>query len=199
MLRNYIAVALRNLLRNRVYAGINVLGLGIGLAFCILTLFFTRHEWSYDSCHENANRIYRFYSKVQEPGGNRIGVRTPRPLAPALLETFPEITHAIRAKTSISVLVQSGNKLFSEEGLVFADPEVFEVFSFPAVAGDLQQALDGKGKVVLTREMARKYFGSDNPLGRQLTIGLDVDCTVTGVVEVPNNSTFRFDFLLALI
>ena len=199
MLRNYLVVAWRNLLRNRIYAGINVLGLGIGLAFCVLTFLFIGHEWSYDSCHENADKIYRLYGKKKESEGERIGVRTPMPLAPALLESYPEISHAVRARRNWRpVVIQSGDKRFKEEGLVFADPEVFEVFSFPVVAGDLQRALDGKNKVVLTREMAQKYFGSDDPLGELLTIvDFDEDFTVSGVVEVPTNSTFCFDLLLS--
>ena len=198
MLRNYIVIAFRNLLRHKFYAFINIFGLAVGLAFSILTLLYVRHELSYDTFHANAERIYRICETRPTPEGDTRRALTPAPLGPALRETFPQVVRAIRVK-NIAGLVRRGDKIF-EERLLFADPDFFATFSFPLLQGDPHSALERPDAVVLSATAARKYFGDADPLGQILAIRLGGsfrDFSVSGVArEVPANSSIRFDLLL---
>jgi putative ABC transport system permease protein len=204
MLRNYLIVAVRNLLRHRGYSAINVVGLAVGMAFCILTFLFVQNEWTYDTFHENAGRIYRVYkvSKGQK-GETRRSVESHTPLAPALAN-FPEIRRAVRVM-SWGGPVNVEGKVFRESWL-FADPAFFEMFSFPLRQGDPRTALQDKSGIVISEDMSRKYFGDENPMGKRISLksvdpfqdeGTVHSFVVTGVVRpAPSNSTIRFDFLI---
>jgi putative ABC transport system permease protein len=200
MLRNYLLVAWRNLLRHKGYSLINVAGLAIGIAFCILSFLFIRHEWSYDDFHSNGERIYRVYRQETTPEGSQLTVWQPVPLGPALVQAYPEMTKAVRFWSASPVTVRCRGELLKEEGLVLADPAVFEVFSFPRVAGQPRTALDDKHGLVITSEVAHRYFGGADPIGERLGIGgsgLDGDFTVTGVVDLPANSSIRFNLVVS--
>ncbi|MGH7450393.1 MAG: ABC transporter permease, partial [bacterium] len=201
MLKNYLKVALRNLTRAKLYTFINITGLAVGLAVCILIMLFVQHEWSYDDFHPNADRIFRVIEIEKKPDGEkRASGFQPMPLAPALLAEFPEVKAAIRFYNGGSI-VTNGAKTFSEE-LMFTDAAVFTTFNFPLLQGNPTTALEHPNSVVITEQMAHKYFGDDDPLGKPLHIsirGRAEDFAVTAVAKnVPDNSSLQFQFLLPI-
>ena len=193
--KNYLKVALRNIMRLKEYSLINILGLSIGMASFILIFLFVRYEMSYDRYHDKAEHIYRV---VQEGAvtGNRSAI-TPNPMAPELAREIPEITHAVRIDDFHSkLLVNYQNRFFKEEHFILTDPEVFQVFSFPLVKGDPDTVLKDKFSVVISEEMAEKYFGREEPVGKVLHVDNQFDFMITGVMKnIPRNSHFRCDFL----
>ena len=193
MFRNYLTVALRNLFRQKLYSSVNILGLAVGMACCTLILLFVRDEWRYDRYHPHSERIYR----VTRSGKT---ARTPFPLADVVRGDFPEVRQVVRFSFLWQRTVGHGNKRFKEEAFVYADPNVFEVFAFPLAKGNPQRALEKPLSIVITQEMARKYFGEGDPLGKVLRVENRHDYTVTGVLEdIPENSHFRFDFMATLV
>ena len=197
MLRNYLTIALRHLLRDRGYAVINILGLAIGIACCILIFLYVRHEWTYDAFHEKADRIYRVNLVGKTPDGETYEMSiSPIPLAPALSEQFPEISRVVRLRGGGGMVVRRGDRMFREEGVLFTDSLFFDMFSFRLRRGDPATALKDKDTVVISRTAADRYFGGDVPQGARITID-DDEMIVTGVVEdIPGNSSIRFDFLI---
>ncbi len=200
MFWNYLKVAYRNLLRHPLYAAINVVGLGIAIAFCVLAFLYVRHEWTYDAFHENADRIYRVYTESDRRGRSP---NAPAALAPALAEVLPDVRF-VRMDLDYRFIQQRGATI--KERVHFADPEIFEVFSFPLLKGDPKTALDDPYSVIVTEELAEKYFPDEDPMGKTLSIqtgdagntGIRV-LTVTGIVEsIPKNSSIRFGLLSRL-
>ena len=212
MFQNYLKIAYRNLVRHKIYSLINISGLAIGIAFCILMFLFVRNEWTYDAFHENADRIYRVYAERSKAGADGTFYRhaeMPVALGPALAEAFPDISAYVRLsqqrahRASESVTRVTYKSVSFDEKILLADPAFFDVFSFSLKFGDAQTALRKKNSVVISQEIARKYFGDDNPLGKQLAIRsfwsskLVEDFTVTGIVEdFLQNSSIRFHVLL---
>lgn len=202
MWKNYTKVALRTMRRHVLYTGINVSGLAIGIACCILIMAFVRHEWSYDTFHEKADHLHRVVISMKDAeGGRRRTATTPAPLAPALAEEYPGIVRTVRFADGRAV-VQYRDKIFREV-LLFTDASVLEMFSFSVLRGNPNTALMDLNAVVLTASMAEKYFGANDPMGQVLQIGLDPDqpqaYTVTGVVaDPPSHSSIDFNFLLRL-
>lgn len=194
MLRNYLTIALRALRKHLGYSLINVAGLAVGLAGCILIALFVWDELSYDRFHEKADRIYRVVRQGED-------LNTSALLAPTMEDELPEVERAVRISPRWfdEVLVTRGNTSFYEEDFFFTDPAFFDVFSFPLIRGNPDTALERPFTVILTETMAQKYFGEANPLGQTLSIegpyGVH-DFTVTGVVrDVPHNSHFQFNLL----
>ena len=195
MLRNYLIVAYRNLMRHKVYSLINVAGLSIGIAFCILTFLYVRHEWTYDAFHESAKRIYRVYLQDRTSAS---GV-TQDPLGPALEEAFPDV-RTVRIGWGASSVKYQDRTL--RGSFNFADPAILEVFTFPLLKGDPATVLEDPSSLVISDQAARKYFGHEDPLGKVLSVRLwgppavDRDFVITGIAKfVPKNSSIRFDFL----
>jgi putative ABC transport system permease protein len=205
MLRNYALISFRNLLKNKAFSLIMILGLAAGLACFILIAAYARFEMSYDRFHEKAGRIYRVTS-AEVPLGQKAGefdIDFPSPLAALLKTEFPEVRHAARvfARTDIEVVLQAGEKTFTQKGM-FVDQDFLDVFSFPLIRGDKNAALTAPASIVLTSSTARKLFGNEDPIGRTISFrerrGV-IDVTVTGVVEdIPRNSHLRFDYLLSI-
>ena len=188
MFRNYLVIAVRNLLRHRLYSLINVASLVIGLVSCILILLFVEDELSYDRHHEKAERIHRVLQGSS--------ARTSYPLGEFLHEKIPEVMEMVRISCKWERLVSLGEKRFKEPDFIYADPNVFDVFSFSLLKGNPHSALARPFSVVITEEMAEKYFGDGNPLGEVLRIDNRHDYTVTGVLaDMSHNSHFTFDFL----
>ena len=198
MLKNYLKIALRNLLRHKGYSLINILGLAVGMASCILILLYVHDELSYDKYHEEADQIYRVTREWFNSDGTsslHLGHIAP-PIGPLLKNDFPDILQMARINSGGNPLLRHGDKVFQEERFYFADPNIFEIFTLPLLKGDPQNALADPNGVVLTPAMARKYFGDEEPLGQVLNIDSRADLKVTGVMrEVPANSHFHFDFL----
>ena len=192
MLRNYLKIAYRNLVRHKGYAFINVFGLAVGLAACLLIGLYVQHERSYDRFHTRADRIYRL---VMEAGNFGAGARAFAAAGPYFTEQFPEIQAAVRFHPEETVL-QQGEELSTESRFYYTDAEVFGVFSYTLLAGNPTSALEAPGSLVLTESSARRYFGKKNPVGQTLTQGDGTPFQVTGVVEdPPSNTHLPFDFL----
>jgi len=185
------------MLRNRLqYSLINIFGLGIGAAVCLLMIVFIQDELSYDRFHEKSDRIYRLTDHFALAGREYNTAGTPFPWGPAMQETFPEIEEAVRAVNTTQV-IEVDNDRFVEDNVFFADSTFYDIFDFPLVAGNEQTALDGPNSVVLTEEMAQKYFGDDDPMGQTLEVGDSGTYMVTGVMKnFPSNSHFYPDFVI---
>lgn len=201
MLRNYLVITLRNLRKYKIYTGINVLGLAIGMACCILILLYIRDELSYDTYHVNADRIYRVTREWHNASGEtslHLGHVAP-PISPLLKQDFPEIEQAVRLLNVSNSVVSFGETRFVEQQFFFADAELFEIFTLPLVQGDPQTALADPRNVVITTEMAQKYFGDADPMGKVLQFRGQAELKVAGVMPpMPRNSHFHLDFVGSL-
>lgn len=194
MLGNYLRIALRNLLKHKGYSFINLFGLALGLSCCILLANLILHELSYDKFHEKAERIHRVVLALK----GETGYATPAPLAPALEQQIPEIEKAVRF-LSTQTVVQYEEKMFVES-VLFADPAFLEMFSFPLVQGYAAPATRNPNSVILSEAMSKKYFGSEDPIGKALFFDLGNEkqsLIVAGVFSpMPENSSLKVDFLL---
>jgi len=201
MLKNYLKIAYRNIKKHMGYSLINVAGLAIGMACCILILLFVFDELSYDKFHENHDRIIRVTRKWFNEDGVvnlHLGHVAP-PVAPLLKNDFPEIIHAVRIIGIGGLLVGNDSAFYEETRFFFAEEDIFKVFTFDMIAGDPETALRDPFSVVITDEMAERYFGTEDPIGKSLTIQASsqkADMKVTGVIKpLPHNSHFHTDFL----
>jgi len=203
MLANYLRVALRSLRREKVYGTINVAGLAVGLAFCLLIGLYVRDELTYDRGHARADRVFRVYRASFAPDGSSEGNDPwlPIPFGPALAADLPEVEAFVRF-TSGTSFVRAGAETAEpvEQEVVYADPAIFQLFTFPLVAGDARTALAQPDGVVLTETAARRYFGDADPMGQHLAVRLTEtfeEFVVTGVArDVPGNSSVKFEVLL---
>lgn len=200
MLQNYIKIAWRNLLRNRTFSAINIVGLAIGLATCLLISLFVLNELSFDRFHEKADRIVRVVFRGTVQGGKMNEAHVMPPVARTLKADYPEVEEATRLRQGGMPQFMIGDKVFNEEKMAFADSNFFRVFSFPLVQGDPKTALSQPNTVVLTQSTALKLFGAGNALGKTIQVkGSNVPLTVTGVMEdMPTNSHFHFDVFTSM-
>ncbi len=201
MIKNYLKITLRNIRKHKGYTFINVAGLAIGMACCILILLFVFDELSYDRFNENHDRILRVTRKWFNEDGVvnlHLGHVAP-PIGPLLKNDFPEIIHAIRMFRVGGLLVGKDATFYEAHRFFFADEDLFKVFTFDIVAGDPETALKNPFCVVITDEMAERYFGNEDPIGKSVTIQTSsqkADMKVTGVIKpLPHNSHFHADFL----
>jgi len=199
MFRNYLLTTLRTINRHRVFTFINVTGLAIGMASCILILLYVTDELSYDRYHENAEQIYR--AGIDGKIGER-AMKTYSSSAPfgrTMVEEFPEVKNAVRFLSSSNKLITHGDQNFIEDGVYYADSTVFEIFSWKLIKGNPETALANPNSIVFTESMARKYFGEEDPMNKSVTFDNDTEFKITGIMEdVPHNSHFHFDFLASL-
>ncbi len=196
MLKNYLKVVLRSIRRQAGYSFINIAGLAIGMACCLLIALWVFDELSYDRFHENAAQLYRVEENQFYSGRVYHVTVTPYPLAPALKEEIPEIAEATRLVYSGGQLFRYGEKSFYEDRVGAVDPSFFRMFSFPLVRGDAATVFADPSSVVLTEATARKYFGDEEPLGKMISVNNVLELKVTGIAKrVPLNSTIRFDML----
>ncbi len=200
MLKNYFKTAVRSLFRYKEYSLINILGLAIGMACVILILVFVRDELSYDQFHQNKQRIYRINFVATPPHTGAVERRAIGPfrLAQELRPDFPDFEHIIRFAPQGRTLVQYEDKRFYEEALVYVEPDVFDVFSFELLEGDPQTVLSEPFSIVVTPQVAARYFGTAEPVGHVLTFD-DNDFMVTGLLKpVPENSQFQMEILASM-
>ncbi len=198
MLKNYIKVAFRNIRRYKAYSLINLAGLAVGLAACILILLWVQDELSYDRFHEKADYIYLALEHENMSDGKVLTYPLfPPAFGPALENDYPEVLETVRVRSLNGRIVRVGETSFYEDGLAFADPELLTVFSFPLVTGNRETALRDPGSVLITEEMAAKYFGASNPLGQIVLVDGAHEFQVTGILkDLPSNSHVRFDFII---
>lgn len=197
MIINYLKIAWRNFVKNKVFSFINILGITIGITVCMMIFFFIMNESSFDKFHDNGRNIYRVMRGNEGSDGR--GPWLSGPYAQALLNDFPgEIVKAVRIMPS-NALVSFGEKSFKERKFYVADPDFFTMFSFPLVNGDPASVLKDPNNVVLSESTAKRYFGDDDPVGKVLEIDKQMLLTVTGVArDVPANSHLDFDIVMSL-
>ena len=171
MFRNYLKTTLRNILKYRVYSLINIFGLTIGMTCCILILLWVRDELSYDRFHEHADSLYRVLETEALDDGRVLTYSVlPAALSGILKSEYPEVIEVARYKTLGTRVVESGDIRFYERGFAFADPELFDLFTFPFTMGNPGTALSKPGSIVVTEEIVDKYFGGQDPIGRSMRV-----------------------------
>ena len=194
MLRNYLKIAWRNLLRNKTFTAINIIGLAVGLATCLLIVLFVMHELSYDRYNTHADRLYRMTIHAQIGGNELNAAQVSIPAGPALLRDYAGVEAITRLYTDGTFIVKHGKETYKEEHVVFPDSNFFAVFSIPVLKGNPKTVLTEPNTVVITETIARKYFGVQDPIGQTLTLGSRGLFRVTGVCrDVPANTHFHFD------
>jgi len=197
MIKNYLKIISRNIRKHKGYSFINITGLAIGMACCLLISIWVLDELSYDKFHEKARRLYRV-EEDQYYSGRVFHVSvTPHPLGPALVEEIPEIVDATRYVWSGGLLFRYGEKAFFEYNVRAVDPSFLQMFTFPLIKGDKDKALDSPHSLVINEDIAEKYFGKQDPLGKVITVNNAHEFTVTGVIKnVPHHSILQFDLLM---
>ncbi|WP_353181276.1 ABC transporter permease [Parapedobacter lycopersici] len=200
MLKNYLKTAWRNLIRQRVFSAINIVGLAIGLATCLLISLFVIDELSYDRFNEKADRIVRVVFKGTVRGGAINEAHVMPPVAQALKAEYPEVEEATRIRRAGKPFFEVGDKLFYEEETAFADANIFDVFTLPMLHGNPKTALNEPYSVVITEDVAKKYFGKEDAVGQEIRIRDDnMPLKVTGVIKnIPRNSHFHFDLFASM-
>ncbi|MGB4971148.1 MAG: ABC transporter permease, partial [Cyclobacteriaceae bacterium] len=200
MLKNYLKIAFRSLLRSKTHSIINILGLGIGIACCILIVLFVRDEWTFDTFHSKADSIYRVWAR-EDYGKDEVFFYTvtPFPMGPTLKDNFAEVEYQVRIN-NIGPQVKVGENLFSEQ-VTIGGKDFFRVFDFDVEHGESETALEGVNNVVITNRTAVKYFGESDPINKVIAIQLGddfLDFAVKAVVEdMPTNSSIQFDILIS--
>ena len=197
MLSNYLKIAWRNIVGNPLYGAINIIGLAIGLACCIIIAIFVRYEMSYDKDWVDADRTYRV---TRDFFGNNLQLAAVAPpIAPLLKEDFSEIEDITRIMAPGSITLTHDDMRILEENFVIADENIFEFFNLTFVSGDAETALARPTNIVLSERAAERYFGSENPLGKTLNLMGEADVTVTGIIEdLPNNTHMAFELIASI-
>ncbi|MEO6288077.1 MAG: ABC transporter permease [Dyadobacter sp.] len=195
MLKNYFKIAWRTLWNKKAFAAINIFGLAIGLATCMLILLYVQHELNYDRYNVNADRIFRItmHGKI---GGNDINIAiAPAPAGPSVARDYPGVEAFTRTTTEGTFLVKNDHEHFKEEHVAFADSNFFQVFSIPVIKGNPATILKEPNTLVISESVAQKYFGKADPIGKSLTLGSRGLFRITGICEnVPSSSHFHYDF-----
>ncbi|MBN8823296.1 MULTISPECIES: ABC transporter permease [unclassified Spirosoma] len=196
MLSNYLKIALRNFWRNKLYTSLNVGGLAIGLAACLLMVLYVDHEFSYDQFHPKARRIVRVTSVMKTPESSLAIASDPIPLAPTLKRDYPEVETAVRFLMTGGT-VKTNDKLVNQADVYYADNDVFSVFAYPFLAGNPATALVNPNSAVVTEKFAHKYFGKTDILGKSIEIN-KTTYQITGVMaNLPSNTDLPISALLS--
>ena len=198
MLKNYFKITIRNLLKHKVFSLVNILGLVAGLTCSFLIIIYVIYEFSYDRFNKNADNIYRLGRELTTAEGT---VREPLSCAPAALaleKDLPGVSKVVRFHNAGKTIVRYEDKQFYEDHVYYADSSVFDIFSFPMLNGDPETALQKPYTAVITQDMAAKYFGDVDPVGRTLRINNNHDYVVTGVIKnIPDNSHLEINILFS--
>lgn len=201
MLKNYFKIALRNLSRQRFYSFINIGGLALGIAACLLIVLYIRHEISFDKHYVHADRIFRVNGEIKFGGNHYQLAVAPAPLAEAFIQEYPEVESAVRFRNRGSYLVkrENGTESLREHHVIWADSTFFKVFSIPVLQGNAASALREPNSIVISKSMAEKYFAGEQPLGQTLILDGELNARITAVFEdMPQTSHFRFDILISM-
>ncbi|MFN8306816.1 MAG: ABC transporter permease [Ferruginibacter sp.] len=203
MFKNYLKVALRNLWKNKGYSAINIFGLAIGLATCLLIALYVTDELSYDRHFKNADRIYRINSDIRFGGGDLHMTQTSDMMGELLKKDYPQVEEYTRIYSNDgSKLIRKGNEYINEDRVANADSTFFSVFALPAISGDTKNALNEPNTVVVTESTARKYFGNIDVLGKSVEVKTGETTTpyrITAVInDIPKETHFNFDFIFSM-
>jgi len=200
MFRNYLKISIRNITKHRIHSAINILGLTVGLACCLFILLWVQDELSYDRFNKNLDNLYRVI--LEYPRGSQTTFTSYAAPAAAewLKNNIPEVVESARFRIVANrpqILVKYGEKQYFEEKFGFGDAELFDLFTFPFLSGDPKTALSNPNSIVLSEDMASKYFGQEDPIGKVLNVENQFDFIVTGIMKnIPNNSHLQFDSLV---
>lgn len=199
MFKNYITAGVRSLLKHRFYSLLNISGLALGLAACLLLTTWIVHELSYDNFHQLGNRIYRASLEYSFGGQTSKTSVSPTALLPFLEKNFPEVEKGVRVYNPTAYnpyVVRHNDKAFQESRFFFADSTFFQIFTFPLLEGNPMNALTEPNSIVLTKSSAKKYFGNEDPIGKTVQVNNAREYAVTGLIDdVPTNSLLQFDFI----
>jgi putative ABC transport system permease protein len=199
MIKNYLKIATRNLWNNKGFSAINIIGLAVGLATCLLMLFYVTDELGYDKYNEKADRIYRVDGDIKFGGNHFVLAVAPDPMGPVLKRDFPQVEQYVRFRGYGGLLVKKGSQNIAEDHVIYADSSLFDVFTLPMIQGDPKTALTEPKSIVITATTAKKYFNSTEVVGRNLIINDTDNFKITGVIkDVPSQSHFNFDFFVSL-
>jgi putative ABC transport system permease protein len=201
MIRNYIKTAFRSLLKNKGFTFINILGLALGLATCLLIVFYVVDELSYDRYNTKADRIYRVNTDLKFGGVTTAFAIAAPPVGDALVKTFPEVENATRIGLAVNLRFKKGTENIQESKAVYCDPSIFDIFTLPMIAGDPKTALTEPNSIVISESAAKKYFNTTNVVGKTLILASNDNSPhkVSGVIkDLPSQSHFRADFFLPL-
>jgi len=200
MFKNYLRIATRNLLKQKFYSFINIFGLAIGVAICLVITLFVFDELSYDRHFVDSDRIYRMNSDVKF-GGNDMKLSVmPAPTANAMVNDYPEVEASTRLRSWGSWLVRKDEETIKEHDVIWADSTFFSVFDIPILHGNAKTALAEPNSIAISESLARKYFPNEDAQGKMLTLNNDREVKITAVYkDIPKNSHFHFDILIAMI
>ncbi len=195
MLKNYIKIAWRNITRQKAYSILNIAGLSIGMACSILILLWVQNELSYDRFHAHSDRIFRLTCNA----GDFKAAVSPVGMARGLQMQMPQIEAGVRLSKSVTSLIEVGEKKFEEKRVIFADSNFLQVFSFPLLKGNMSTALRDPGAMLITKEMAQKYYGTQDAVGKIIRINNNENFIIAGILaNVPSNSHLQFDFVIPM-
>lgn len=199
MIKNYLIIGFRSLRKHQFYSLINITGLALGLAACLLLVAWVSHEFSYDKFHINANRIYRSSLEYSFGGQTAKTAVSPTALLPLLKRNFPEVESGVRIYNPSAgnpFIIRHEEKIFQEKKFFYADSTFFQVFSFVLLKGNPSEALTNPNTAILTQATAEKYFGKEDPMGKTIQVNNRTEYLITGVVKgPPSNSLLQFDFI----
>ncbi|HSP88829.1 MAG TPA: ABC transporter permease [Ignavibacteriaceae bacterium] len=199
MLKSYLRIAFRNLVRFKAYSLINVFGLALGIASCIVILLFVDDELSYDKFNEKAERIYRVHTRGKLLGNDLNMAVSPAPLGETMVLDYPEVIQSARLGYNANMLIRYKDNVFNETRFFWADSTIFEIFTMQFIQGDPKTALDEPHTIVLTETLAKKYFGKEDPIDKIMNMEDGTAYTVRGVIkDCPSNSHFHYDLFASL-
>ncbi|MGE5859411.1 MAG: ABC transporter permease, partial [Ignavibacteria bacterium] len=199
MLKSYFKIAFRNLIRFKAYSLINIFGLAIGIAACIIILLFVTDEVSFDKHNEKAGRIYRVHTRGKLLGNELNMAVSPAPLGETMVNDFPEVTASARIFYTPNMLIRYKDNVFNETRFFWADSSILDIFTIRFIQGDPKTALDQPHTVILTESLTEKYFGNEDPMDKIINMEDGTPYTIKGVIEnCPPNSHFRYDMFASL-
>ncbi|GAB5525221.1 MAG: ABC transporter permease [Roseivirga sp.] len=200
MVKNNLKVAYRSMMRHKFYSFLNLSGLAVSIAACILIAVFVQHELSYDAYHHESEKVYRIATHLKF-GDNEFRIpAAPAPMAETLKNDYPEIIASGRWRSDFTALVEHDNRFFNQSGISYVDQSMFNILTFDVIRGDINHFLDEPNTVVLTQTVVSKIFGERDPMGEVLRLNDQLELKVTGVVaDIPDNSHFRPEIMVSML
>lgn len=200
MFKNYLKIAFRNLIKNKFYTSINIIGLAVGLATCLLIFLYVTDELGFDKYNVNAERIYRVNNEVKFNGNYLDLAQAPALMGVTMLQEMPQVQQYTRIRWYGSFLVKKGNESIQEQRVGYADSTLFDVFTLPVIAGNAKTALKDYHSLVITETIAKKYFNSTDAIGKTMLINDTGNYKITAVIkDIPKQSHFNFDFFVPMM
>jgi putative ABC transport system permease protein len=202
MIKNYFKTAWRNLIKHKTFSIINIAGLSIGISICFIIMMYVQNELSFDRFNKNAGRIVRVAFKADINGGKIFEANVMPPVARAMKNDYPEVQDATRLQFAGTPEITYKSKSFKDDEMAFVDPNFFSIFTLPLIEGDEKTALQQPNTIIISKTIAKKYFGKEDPLGKTLVLpgNKNASFKVTGVIDkVPANSHFHFDLFASML